>query len=179
MTAAPEKPGWLAAFHAGERWTIEGCYREHAARVIAVARGVLGPVDAETVAHEVFYRLLSDARMRESFDGGNLGAWLTQVATNAAIDTFRRRRREVLGDEEEKGSAAPAIDDEADARMLIERFRKEHLPPKWVPLFEARFIRRISQRDAARELDLPRTTIVYQEQRIRELLERFLLEDEP
>jgi RNA polymerase sigma-70 factor, ECF subfamily len=62
--------------------------------------------------------------------------------------------------------------------MLVERFRTEVLPEKLRPLFEARFIRQIPQRDAAEELGIPRSTLVYQEQQIRELLETFLLGDD-
>jgi RNA polymerase sigma-70 factor (ECF subfamily) len=174
---------WLSAFHAGERWALEECYREHASKVAAAARRLLGGVDAETILHDVFYRLLSSAKMRASFQGGNIGAWLTQVATRSAIDDLRRRRRETSPLEEDgreiesvarEGERRDA-DEELEAKMLVERFRKERLPPEWESLFDARFLRQLPQRDAARELGIPRSTLVYQEQRIRALLQRFLL----
>src|SRR5688572_25996951 len=105
MSSNLEDSRWLAAFHAGERWAIEACYREHVSRVLAAARRVLDEIDAETVTHEVFYRLLSNPKMRESFQGGNLGAWLTQVATRSAIDDLRRRRRETSSGSEPHGEA--------------------------------------------------------------------------
>jgi RNA polymerase sigma-70 factor, ECF subfamily len=46
-------------------------------------------VDAETVIHEVFLRLLADETVRRRFLGGNLRRWLTQVVRNAAIDYYR------------------------------------------------------------------------------------------
>lgn len=166
---------WLRAFHAGRRDVIEACYREHFAKVVAAAARVLRDVDAETVAHEVFYRLLTDAEMRATFHGGNLGGWLSVVAHRAAIDHLRRLRREA----EPLDDAARADDarasDEVEAKMLVERFRREVLPEKYAALFELRFLRQLPQREAARELGMHRTTLVYQEQRIRELLERFLL----
>lgn len=176
MTGTPAD--WLDAFHAGERWALEDCYREHSARVIAAARGVLGGVDAETVTHEVFFRLLSQPKMREGFRGGNLGAWLVQVAMNAAIDDLRRRRREVVM------PATSAVDErvavepsqELDAKLLVDRFRSAVLPPELDSVFEARFLRQLTQRDAAQELGIPRSTLVYQEQRIRTMLEEFLLD---
>jgi RNA polymerase sigma-70 factor (ECF subfamily) len=168
---------WLAAFHAGERWALEECYRAHVTRVTAAARAILGPVDAETVTHEVFYRLLSNEKMRASFRGGNLGAWLGQVVTHSAIDDLRRRRRE-LATECPPAPSADAVDPSAlDAKRIVARFRAERLPPEWGAVFEARFLRQLSQRDAAQELGIPRSTLVYQEQRIRALLEDFVLGD--
>lgn len=167
--------GFLSAFHAGERWAIEASYRSHASRVIAAARRLVGPVDAETITHEVFYRLLTNAQTRASFQGGNLGAWLSQVAVRSAVDDLRKKRREVP---ESTESAGAAIDDELEAKILIDRFRDEVLSKEDAPLFEARFIRHLPQRDAARELGIPRSTLTYQEQRIREQLQRFLLRDE-
>lgn len=171
---------WLAAFHAGDRTTLEDCYREHAPRVVTAARRLVGPVDAETITHEVFYRLLSSPKMRESFHGGNLGAWLSQVAVRSAIDDLRRRRREAPSPDDEGSPAPPAqeLDDEVDAKRLVERFRSERLPAEWAAVFEARFLRQLPQRDAARELGIPRTTLVYQEERIRALLQRFLLQED-
>lgn len=165
---------FLRAFHAGARWAIEESYREHAGRVIAAAQRLVGPVDAETIAHEVFARLLDNEAMRVSFQGGNLGAWLTQVAVRSAVDDLRKRRRETPAPDD-SGQHPASQDPDLDAKILIDRFRSEVLAPEDQPLFEARFLRHLPQRDAARELGIPRSTLVYQEQRIRELLERFLL----
>ncbi len=176
---------WLAAFHAGERATLEGCYREHVGAVLAAATRVLPTVDAETVTHDVFLRLLTDDGMRATFKGGNLGGWLSVVAQRAAIDLFRRRRKEV--DLEEAGArldeasiATPARDAEgAEASQLVERFVSSVLPEKYRTLFELRFIQQLSQRDAAAKLAMQRSTLAYQEQVIRRMLEDFLLGDEP
>ena len=58
-------------------------------------------------------------------------------------------------------------------RLFRQRSRGE-----WAPVFESRFIKQLPQREAAKELGMPRTTLVYQEQKIRALLQRFLLGDE-
>ncbi len=92
--AMDEDASHLAAFHAGERAALERCYRDHYASVAAAARRILRPVDAETVTHEVFHRLLASAEMRATFRGGDLGAWLSRVTTNRAIDHKRRYARE-------------------------------------------------------------------------------------
>jgi RNA polymerase sigma-70 factor, ECF subfamily len=170
---------WLAAFHAGDRRAMEQCYRDHYPTVATAAGRVLSSADAETVTHEVFYRLLSDGRLRENFVGGSLAAWLTRVATNSALDYLRKHRRERFGlshdDTNAEREAARCADEELEAKMLVEKFRRECLPPEWLGVFEARFLRQVTQRKAAEELGMRRTTLVYQEHRIRGLLTRFLL----
>jgi RNA polymerase sigma-70 factor (ECF subfamily) len=172
---------WLAHFHAGDARILERCYLDHFASVATAARRILSSADAETVTHEVFYRLLSEPKFRLTFRGGNLRAWLVQVGANAALDDVRRRRREAPLDAatHEPGEADPArIEEEVESKILIEQFRRERLPPKWHSVFDARFLRQLSQQDAARELRIPRTSLMYQEQRIRKLLEEFLLGEE-
>jgi RNA polymerase sigma-70 factor (ECF subfamily) len=172
---------WLADFHAGDRGAMEQCYREHHRTVFTVVGRILPAADAETVTHEVFYRLLSDPGLRENFKGGNFSAWIAHVATNSAIDYLRQRRREQAGlagaedGEIDASCEARRLDDEMEAKALVERFRRERLPPEWAGVFDARFIRQITQREAARELGLHRTTLVYRELRIRRMLTQFLL----
>jgi RNA polymerase sigma-70 factor (ECF subfamily) len=176
---ASESTPWLARFHAGERSVLAECYREHVARVLSTASRLLTVADAETVTHEVFLRILSDAEVREGFRGGNLGAWLSQIVHNASIDLLRRRRHEAGAPEDDRDAEIdPARhDEEVEAKMLVERF-KRMLPAKWLPVFEARFLRQLPQREAAAELGMQRSTLAYQEQRVRELLEAFLLRGE-
>jgi RNA polymerase sigma-70 factor (ECF subfamily) len=171
---------WLDRFHRGDRRTLEDCYRRHFATVERAARGILPRDEAETVIHEVFSRLVGAPDLRRSFRGGAFGAWIATVGRNLAIDYRRRAGREVS-----LGAAAdtPAVDgasgswqDAADARMLVERFRREHLDPKWAGVFETRFLQQLPQRDAARRLGINRTTLAYREVRIRSALRRFLLD---
>jgi RNA polymerase sigma-70 factor (ECF subfamily) len=176
---------WVADFHAGDRDLLEKCYRDHYRSVVATIGRFLAGADAETVTHEVFYRLLSSPKLRENFQGGNFDAWLSLVATNAARDYLRRYRRE----QPEVPETAPAGDahprthsgaiEEVDAKMAVERFRRECLPADLAPLFDARFLRQLTQRQAALELAIPRSTLVYQEERIRSLLRDFVLRESP
>ena len=174
---------WLAEFHAGNREVLEQCYREHFDTVDRAVAQVLGGADRETVVHEVFYRLVSRRPTREGFTGGSLAAWLTVVARNLARDFARRHRREQVVD---PAAAATLADKNAssqmegrfEARRLVTRFRQEVLPLKWAPVFEARFMEQLSQREAAAKLGMRRTTLAYQELRIRRLLRRYLLEGE-
>ena len=173
-------PAWLARFHTGERAILEQCYRDHFAKVLAAAARILAGVDAETVAQEVFFRLLSDEKTRQAFGGGNLGAWVAKVAANAAIDHHRRHRREVGQEPVDEASDLDTgrLEDELDAKLLVERFRRERLPPKWSGVFEVRFLRQLPQREAALELGMQRSTLAYQESQIRALLSDFLLASE-
>lgn len=171
--------GWLEEFHAGEAEALEGCYREHYEAVDAAVGRLLRGVDRETVVHEVFYRVVSDPGFRRSFHGGNLGAWLATVARNLATDHLRAQARHRGVPLDEAGELShPEADGgagAAEARMLVDRFRAEVLPAKWAGVFQARFIEQRDQRDAARQLGMARTTLAYQELRIRSLLRKFLL----
>jgi len=172
---------WLASFHAGERQTLEGFYREQYTDVDRAVGRILSGADRETVVHEVFLRILSDGELRQRLVGGSAASWIATVAKNHAIDYRRRANREIPHENAERHlkAAEPAGDGAAEARLLLERFRSEVLPSKWVPVFEACFVRQMSQREAARELGLSRTTLLYQQHRVRALLRAFLLEASP
>jgi RNA polymerase sigma-70 factor, ECF subfamily len=177
-----DEGAWLADFHAGRRAALERCYRECYPTVHRAVGRVLGGADQESVVHEVFYRVLSREELRRGFQGGSLKAWLATVAVHLATDHVRRQQRERAAIATAHAEAAaegpsctgPEGTPEAhEARALIERFQREVLPRKWAPVFEARFLRQLSQREAARELAMHRTTLAYQELRIRALLGRF------
>jgi RNA polymerase sigma-70 factor (ECF subfamily) len=169
-------PAWLADFHAGRRATLEAVYRDHFATVRQAVGRVLAGDDQETVIHEVFFRLLSSEELRRSYRGGSLGAWLTTVARNQAVDHVRRYRRERSGHHPSAADAgAGGATEQLEARLVVERFRAR-LPPEWVPVFEARFLLQLNQREAAAALGMHRTTLAYRELRIRALLHRFVLE---
>jgi RNA polymerase sigma-70 factor, ECF subfamily len=170
---------WLERFHAGERNTLELVYRRHFHTVEGAVGGVLAGADRETAIHEVFLRLLNEATFRQSFRGGDLGAWLSVVGRNHAIDCARRRNREAPAgiDVGSWRSSGDELARSAEARLLIERFTREVLPQQWRLVFEARFLRHLSQNEAAEELGMRRSTLAYQELRVRQLLRTFLLEE--
>jgi len=178
MTFSAADGDWLQKFHRGDRGTLESCYREHFSTVERAIGGMLSTADRETVTHEVFSRLLSQADLRQSFHGGSLAGWLTRVARNQAIDFRRRQGRELSATGEEgPDTAVPSWEASAEARLLVDRFRKEHLPAEWVGVFELRFLQQLPQREAASRLSIHRTTLAYRELRIRRLLRAFLLEE--
>jgi RNA polymerase sigma-70 factor (ECF subfamily) len=173
-----EADPWLVGFHEGRREAMEDCYREHFGTVDAAVSRVLHGADRETVVQDVFARLMSDSQLRLAFKGGRLTAWLSTLSRNLAIDFARHRRFEQpdglmpAGD----GVHSPHVmEHQAEVRMLVERFRKESLPPRWAPVFEARFVRQMDQVTAARHVGISRTTLAYQEYRIRGLLRSFAL----
>lgn len=161
---------------------MEECYLEHFSSVAQSVGQVLSGADKETIVHEVFLRLLSDENLRNGFQGGSFQAWLTTMARHRAIDYLRRHRREILVDPDFASMLAQGnvevSERKTEARSVIERFRREQLPQKWSAVFDARFLQQLSQREAAARLGIRRTTLAYQEGRIRVLLRRFLLRRE-
>lgn len=168
---------WLARFHRGDREVLSECYSEHFTTVSRAAATVLTGVDLENAIHDFFARLIGDESMRRSFHGGALGGWLWVSARRAAIDALRSRRREheALASLRMEAEPGPQPADDLDARRLIAQFRSGPLPKKWDAVFEARFLKQLSQREAAAALHMTRTTLAYQELRIRHLLRKFLL----
>jgi RNA polymerase sigma-70 factor (ECF subfamily) len=170
---------WLRRFHDGDRAVMEKCYRDHFETVERSVGAVLGGSDKETVVHEVFLRLLTRHEVRAGFRGGSLARWLATVARNHAVDHVRRYAREqAVAPEVVVGladSASAMVDESIDARRIIDRFRRQCLSAPWDRVFVARFIEQLSQREAAARLGMRRTTLAYQERRIRRLLRRFLL----
>jgi RNA polymerase sigma-70 factor (ECF subfamily) len=175
---------WLNGFHRGERAALARCYEDYVDTVTWAVRPIARGVDEETVVHDVFCRLFANEQARRSFTGGNFGAWIITVARRQAIDFRRRFHREQLTDSAEvhelAARAAPPDDrqEELERNLWIGRFRDHVLPAKWAPVFRARFMEQLDQREAARRLGMHRTTLAYQEMRIRALLKKFVLEDE-
>jgi RNA polymerase sigma-70 factor (ECF subfamily) len=80
-----------AAAAAGERDALEALLARHVDRVYAVCRKICGPDDAQEATQDA---LVSVARSIHRFDGrAAFTTWLHRVATNAALDEVRRRKR--------------------------------------------------------------------------------------
>ncbi len=165
-------------FQEGDRDFLGLLYRETYQTVDAAVARVLRGADRDTVVHDLYLRLLSKPELRKSFAGGSLRAWLVTLAHNLAVDFWRRYRRETSLDDPQ---APPLVDpmslrmeERAELDLFVERFRREGLPAELWPLFEARFVERLGQREAAQRLGLHRTTLAYRELRVRRLLRAFL-----
>jgi RNA polymerase sigma-70 factor (ECF subfamily) len=170
----------LDSFYRGERDAMERCYREQFAAVNAAIGQFLGGADRETAVHEVFARLIAREDVRRAFQGGSLRAWLAMVARNHAIDYRRRLSREapLTGAAADAAGPPGSLEGAAEARQLIERFRRDLLPAAWAPVFDLCVVRQMTQREAAKALGISRTTLAYRELLIRRRLRRFIRDDE-
>lgn len=183
----PQTDVWLGRFHAGDRAVLDACYRAHFALVDRAVGGLVAGADRETIVQQVFLRLLESEPLRRNFQGGTLAGWLTTVARNEAIDHLRRRRFERPAADptaapdalaQDTGTPGNRLEDDLEARRLVQRFREDWLRPAWRPVFDLRFVEQVDQRTAAARLGLHRTTLAYRELKIRRLLRRFLLRTE-
>jgi RNA polymerase sigma-70 factor (ECF subfamily) len=167
-----------ARFHAGERDFLGYLYRETYEAVDASVGRVLRGADRDTVVHDLYLRLLSKPELRKNFTGGSMHAWLATLAYNLAVDFWRHHRRETsLEDRDTPPLVDPMsrrLEERVELNLFVERFRRDGLPEELWPLFQARFIERLDQREAARRLGMHRTTLAYRELRARRYLRTFL-----
>jgi RNA polymerase sigma-70 factor (ECF subfamily) len=107
----------VAAAQAGDRRALEELLRRHYDRVHAVCRRIAGPTrDADDAAQEA---MISIVRGLPRFDGrAQFSTWAYRVATNAALDELRRRKRRpalhVVGDDQD---APDPVDPLAERRL--------------------------------------------------------------
>ncbi len=169
---------WLERFWAGEREAIAECYFDHFEAVQACVARYLSGAEREVIVQDVFLKIISSEKVRRSFKEGSLRAWLLRVARNRAIDHLRARNRQVPVEPAEVDRLADrpvdTWEDRIWARELIGKFVEEVLPKPWRPIFELRFVKKRSQRQAAAELGMLRTTLAYRERKIRRLLVEFM-----
>ena len=75
----------------GDREALEALLTRHVDRVYSVCRKICGPDDAHDATQNA---LISVTRSIERFDGrAAFTTWLHRIATNAALDELRRRKR--------------------------------------------------------------------------------------
>lgn len=164
-------------FQAGDRELFGELYRETYETVDAAVGRVLRGADRETVVHDLYLRLMTKPELRRSFAGGSLGAWLGTLAHNLAVDFWRRNRKETSLAADGPPLVDPLVrrvEEQAELKLFLDRFRRDGLPEELWPLFQARFIERLDQREAARRLGMHRTTLAYRELRVRRFLQAFL-----
>jgi RNA polymerase sigma-70 factor (ECF subfamily) len=165
--------GWQVRFLRGEPDVIEDVYRRTFEQVRRAAGGVIRePADRDSVVHETFLELLSSRRLRESYRGGELAAWLGAIARHRALDYVRRQGR--LTDLSEVREAEPYADTVGELRGDIRRFAAR-LDPKQRELLELRYFAGMTQVEAASALGMPRSTLEDWERHLKRLLKDFLL----
>ena len=117
MAAALDDRELVAAAQAGDRRALDELLRRHYDRVHAVCRRIAGSSrDADDAAQEA---MISIVRGLPRFDGrAQFSTWAYRIATNAALDELRRRKRRpalhVLTDD---GVAPEPVDPLADRQV--------------------------------------------------------------
>lgn len=108
----------------GERAAIAALTRRCLPVVHSVARRLLRePAEAEDIAQEIFLKVWR-AIDRFDADRARLETWVARIATNACLDTLRKRREETLGDDApERADGAPRVDDVLAADASAQRVR--------------------------------------------------------
>jgi len=119
----PEDDKTLARLAAGgDRRALETLLDRHADRVHAICRRVVGdPDDALDATQEA---MIAVARGVSRFDGRSaFTTWLYRVATNAALDELRRKRRRPhpAAEVPDSGPAMGRFDDSVAARLDVDQ----------------------------------------------------------
>jgi RNA polymerase sigma-70 factor (ECF subfamily) len=118
----PSDAALVSAIRSGDQTAMAALYDRFSSIVYSVALRVLGDTGAaEDVLQDVFMQLW---RNPASFDSsrGSLGAWLTVIARNRAIDALRRRKPE-SDIEDVVVSVAPDLAGDADRARAAEKIR--------------------------------------------------------
>jgi len=123
-----DDPRALAA-RAGDRDALERLLHDHADRIHAVCRRIVGnPDDALDATQEA---MIAVARGITRFDGNSrLSTWIYRVATNAALDELRRQRRRPVPAEAEitsnpTGDVTLAVDARLDVDAALATLPEE------------------------------------------------------
>src|SRR3954470_4754707 len=92
MPAPDDDRNLVAAAQGGDRAALDTLLRRHYDRVHAVCRRIAGSSrDADDAAQEA---MISVVRGLPKFDGrSTFSTWVYRIATNAALDELRRRKR--------------------------------------------------------------------------------------
>jgi RNA polymerase sigma-70 factor, ECF subfamily len=143
----------LAAIQAGDLDGLERLYRELRVPVFAVALAITRDRRAaEDVLHDTFVRVWSGAEGYRR--GSRARAWVLAIARNLALDTLRRRRREIaVEDAHATAKTEPALDGMIVTQALLTLDRPER---EIVALHE---LGGLTHAEIARELGLPPGTV--------------------
>jgi len=95
MASRIEDAALVEAAQAGDRAALDQLLRRHYDRIHAVCRRIAGTTrDADDACQEALIKI---ARGLPRFDGKSaFGTWAYRIATNAALDELRKRRRRPL-----------------------------------------------------------------------------------
>ena len=144
----------------GDRRALEVLLDRNADRIHAVCRRVVGhPEDALDATQEA---LIAIARGIDRFDGrAAFSTWCYRVATNAALDELRRRRRRPVPaapDGPQPVATGPGVEDRVGARLDVDAALRG-LPDDFRVAVVLRDLCDLDYAEIAEVLDLPPGTV--------------------
>ena len=151
-----------AAANAGDRGALDALLARHVDRVHAICRRVTGhPEDALDATQEA---LIAVTRGLHRYDGRALfTTWLYRVATNAALDELRRRKRrpepaELSDDRTVAGAAGGGVESVVAARLDVDA-ALAGLSPEFRAAVVLRDLCDLDYAEIAEVLDVPIGTV--------------------
>jgi RNA polymerase sigma-70 factor, ECF subfamily len=144
----------------GDRQALEVLLDRNVDRIHAVCRRVVGhPEDALDATQEA---MIAIARGIHRFDGrAAFSTWCYRVATNAALDELRRRRRRPVPahpDGHEPVTPGPGVDDQVGARLDVDAALRA-LPDDFRVAVVLRDLCDLDYAEIAEVLDVPPGTV--------------------
>lgn len=77
----------------GDRTSFSALLERYLPDIVSFARRFVGPVDADDVAQEAFWRVWAKASSWDA-DKGSVRSWLYRITYNLSMDVLRKRPRE-------------------------------------------------------------------------------------
>jgi RNA polymerase sigma-70 factor (ECF subfamily) len=165
----PSDRDLMARLVAGDRDALAPLMERHHGRLYRIALAYLRhPDDALDVVQETFVKAYVHAARWDR--GSEVVPWLTRIAVNQAIDSYRRGRRrratEEPLDDLPAHAAAVAVDDPSPERRLMGREISERvgaalggLPERQRAVFVLRHYQELSLEQIAQALDMSLGTV--------------------
>lgn len=156
---------------------MEEVYRHTFDAVRTAAGRILAePAERDAIVQQTYVELLDSRKLRLSFQGENLGAWLAAIARHKALDFARRESRltdlSALDDEDAPGTSMTEFRrDLADFARRLEGVERE--------IVRLRYVEGMTQAEASLALGMARSTLEDREQRLKGLLRVYMLGPEP
>ncbi|RME75656.1 MAG: sigma-70 family RNA polymerase sigma factor [Planctomycetota bacterium] len=166
---ASDEAALVARARAGDFAAFDELVTRHEGRVYAIARHLVGPVDAEDVVQQTFLSAL------EHLDGfreeASFGTWVGRIASRAALKLLRKQRRErslPVGDD---GAVLPHPEliapwkenplERVQQRELRAQLDEaiEALPPQHREVFVLRELAGLSVRETAQALGISESNV--------------------
>lgn len=177
----------IEAARAGDRYALDQLLRRHYDRIHAVTKRIAGASrDADDATQEALIKIV---RALPRFDGrSSFGTWAYRIATNAALDELRKRKRRptlhVIRDDDSGEIALQPVDELAERsidgvadRLAIDD-ALETLPEDFRTAVVLRDVGDLDYSEIAEVLDVPVGTVKSRIARGRKLLtEELRLDD--